>query len=77
MPLVGRAVLQVDQAAPANQTFFQRYRERRQDPDLDRHLRLRPGRHYQEAPRHRRQSLHNLAGSECHSIRENNALSNA
>ena len=36
---------------------------------------LCPRRHHQEAPRHRRQSLHNLAGSERHSIRENAAPS--
>ncbi len=37
----------------------------------------RPGRHDQEAPRHRRQSLHNPAGPERHSVRKNAAPSDA
>jgi len=77
MPLAGRTVLQMDQAAPANQTLIQRYRERRQDPGLDRCVDLRPRRHPQKAPRHRRQSRHNLAGPKRHSVRENAAPTDA
>ncbi len=40
MPLAGRAVLQMDQAASAYQALLRQYRERRQDPGLDRRFRL-------------------------------------
>ena len=43
MPLAGGIVLQMDQAEPAHQTFFRHDRQRRQDPSVDRHLRLRAG----------------------------------
>ena len=48
-PLAGRAVLQVDQAAPANQVFLWRQRERCKDPDLDRSVGLCARRHRPEA----------------------------
>ncbi len=39
--------------------------------------RLSAGRHHQQAPRHRRQSLHNPAASQRHRVRENAAPSGA
>ena len=49
LPLAGRAVLQMDQAAPADQGLLRNFRKRREDANLDRHLGLRPRRHRQEA----------------------------
>jgi hypothetical protein len=46
--LAGRAVLQVDQAAPAHQEIHRHQRERRQDTDLVRCGHLRADRHRQE-----------------------------
>jgi hypothetical protein len=47
-PLAGRAVLQVDQAAPAHQEVPGKQRERSQDANLVRHLRLCAYRHRQK-----------------------------
>ena len=49
VPLAGGIVLQVDQAAPANQGFLRHQRERREDPNLDRRVGLRAGRHRPQA----------------------------
>jgi hypothetical protein len=49
-PLAGRTVLQVDQAAPANQVFLWYQRERCEDPNLDRRVGLRAGCHRSQAP---------------------------
>ena len=49
-PMAGRAVLQVDQAASADQAVLRDIRKRGENPDLDRRLRLRPRRHRQKAP---------------------------
>src|SRR3990172_6675857 len=49
MPLASRALLQMDQAAPADQSILWDHRERGQNTNLDRHLRVCPGRHFQEA----------------------------
>ena len=38
LPLAGRTVFQMDQAASQNQSFLWHHRKCRQDPDLDRHL---------------------------------------
>ena len=48
MPLASRAVLQMDQAAPAHQILLRHLRERRADANLDRGLRLRARRHHQD-----------------------------
>src|SRR3989338_4718595 len=48
MPLASRVVLQMDQAAPADQGILWCHRECGQDPNLDRHLRLRAGSYHQE-----------------------------
>jgi hypothetical protein len=50
MPLAGRALLQMDQAAPAHQGILRDFRERGEDTNLDRHLGLRPRRYRQETP---------------------------
>ena len=49
VPLAGRIVLQVDQAAPADQGFLRHQRERGEDPNLDRGLGLCPGGHRSQA----------------------------
>src|SRR5574341_1211116 len=41
MPLAGGAVLQMDQAAPADQGFLWHHGERSEDSDMDRHLYIR------------------------------------
>jgi hypothetical protein len=50
MPLAGRTVLQMDQAASAHQGILRDFRKRSEDANLDRHFGLRPRRHRQEAP---------------------------
>src|SRR3990172_1170471 len=70
LPLAGRTVLQMDQAAPAHQSLLRYLGERGQDPDLDRHLRLRPRRHCQEAAKTRTQPLLNSTDSERDPFRE-------
>lgn len=47
--LANRAVLQVDQTASSYQGFLRHFRERGQNPNLDRCIRLRAGCHRQEA----------------------------
>lgn len=49
LPIAGRAVLQVDQAKPADQNILWNFRERRQSSGLDCCLRVRSGRHYEKA----------------------------
>lgn len=71
VPLAGRIVLQMDQAALANQSILWHYRERGQNPNLDRHLRLRAGSYYQETSVAPSQSLHNSTDIECDIVREN------
>src|SRR5690606_11777706 len=46
MPLAGRAVLQMDQAALAYQAVLRHVRERSKDPDLDRRQRICADRHH-------------------------------
>jgi hypothetical protein len=50
------------------------FRQRREDPDLDRHLLIRPRRDPQKAPPERTQSLHNVTDPECQPLRENRAF---
>src|SRR5210317_96496 len=49
LPMAGRAVLQVDQAKPADQNVLWNFRERCQSSGLDCCLRVRSGRHYEKA----------------------------
>ena len=49
VPMAGRAVLQVDQAALAHQALLRHFRECCADANLDRHQRLSPGGDHQEA----------------------------
>ena len=51
--------------------FYRHLRERRQDPDLDRDLRLCAGGHRQKAAQSGRQPLHNSTDFERHPFREN------
>ena len=60
--MAGRAVLQVDQAASADQAVLRDIRKRGENPDLDRRLGLRPRRHRQEAPQARSLALHIAPG---------------
>ena len=48
--LAGGTVLQIDQTAPADQGVLWHQRERREDPDLDRGVRLRARRDRSQAP---------------------------
>ncbi len=71
VPLAGRAVLQVDQTASADQGLLRDFRECRQDPDLDRHRGLRVGRHREEATQAGGQSLFDPPDSQRLALREN------
>src|SRR4029077_19897999 len=57
-PLASRTVLQMDQAASADQAVLRDIRKCREDPNLDRRLGLRPRRHRQEAASPGRLALH-------------------
>jgi hypothetical protein len=70
-PLAGRIVLQVDQAASPDQEILRHVGQRRENANLDRSFRLRPGRHRQEAPRPGRLPLHIAADFLRHPFREN------
>ena len=69
-PLAGGAVLQVDQAASADQAVLRHLGERREDADLDRRVGLRAGRHRQEAAEAGGVALHIAAGPFGHRIRK-------
>src|SRR3972149_2710578 len=71
MPLASRVVLQMDQAAPADQGILWCHRECGQDPNLDRHLRLRAGSYHQEASGASSQPLHNSTDFKCDFVQEN------
>src|ERR1017187_7714113 len=64
-------VLQMDQTALAHQGVFRHQRERRQDPNLDRNLGLRPGRHRLQTTPAGLKPLPNPTDSECYPVREN------
>src|ERR1700686_3069395 len=76
-PMAGRAVLQVDQAASADQAVLRDIRKRGENPDLDRRLGLRPRRHRQEAPQARSLALHIAPGPLSHAFRETTVRSSA
>lgn len=69
--LAGGAVFQVDQAAPPDQGILWYHRKRRQDPDMDRNLRLCSGGDREKDLESGPQSLHNSTGFERDSFREN------
>ena len=66
-----RAVLQMDQAAFADQALLRHLRKRCEDANLDRGLGLCAGRHRQEALATRRLALHFAADPLAHPVREN------
>ena len=70
-PLAGGIVLQVDQAAPANQGLLRHQRERGEDPNLDRGLGLRAGGHRPQAPGTGGEPLPNSTDFERDAFREN------
>jgi hypothetical protein len=63
-PLEGGVVLQMDQAAPADQTLLRHQRQRGENPDLDFHLCLRVGRDCEKATGVREESLQHFADFE-------------
>jgi hypothetical protein len=71
VPLAGRAVLQMDQATPANQIIFRYNRERCQIPGMDCSFSLRTRFHYQKTAQNHDQSLHNSTGFELNHFRKN------
>ncbi len=74
-PLAGRALLQVDQATPPHQGVLWHLGQRREDPNLDCHLRLRPGRDCTQAPKDRARPLHYSPDPERVPLRESPAVS--
>jgi hypothetical protein len=75
--MAGGIVLQVDQAASADQGILRYLGERGQVPSLDRHIGLRPRRHRQETHQVRCLTLHNPTNSEFDLVRENTVDSSA
>ena len=62
--LAGRAVLQMDQAAPVHQGFFRHFGERRQNTSMDCDLGLRTRGDYQKTPQPDAEPLHNFTDFE-------------
>ena len=71
LPVASGTLLQMDQTTPAHQAVLWHIGEQREDPDLDRRLRLRPGRDYQKAVRLGTKSLHNSTSFEPDAFRKN------
>ena len=69
--LADRVVLQVDQAAPADQEVLRHQRERREDANLDRRLGLRTGRDRAQEVGPGGESLPNPTDSQRYPFREN------
>ena len=63
--------LPLDQAAPAHQELLWQHAQCRENPDLDRPVRLPHHRHTAQATQAPRHSLQNYTGFECSSIRKN------
>jgi len=61
----------MDQAAPPHQGLLRHQRERREDANLDRRLRLRLGCHRPQAFGPGRIALPNPTSPQCHTVREN------
>ena len=70
-PLADRTLLPLDQAALADQSLLRHFAQRRENPDLDRHLRLRARRHSAQAPGPLLQPLCDPTDFERHAFREN------
>lgn len=75
LSLASGTLLQMDQTTPTHQILFRHLRECREEPNLDCHLRLCPGRYHQKAVKHPSRSLHHSAGFEPDAIRENSITS--
>jgi len=73
LPLASRALLQMDQAASANQSFLRNFGERGQVTNLDRRLCLRSGRHRQKAIASLGQPVRNPTDPQPDHVRENPA----
>ena len=71
VPLAGGIVLQVDQAAPADQGLLRHQRERGEDPNLDRRLGLRARGHRPQATGAGGEPLPDSTDFERHAFREN------
>jgi len=71
LSLAGETVFQMHQATSQNQGFLRHYRKCRQNPDMDRYLRLCSRGHRKKNLEPRSESLHNSTGSQCHAFREN------
>jgi hypothetical protein len=77
LPVAGRAVLQMDQTAPAHQGFLWHFRERGQNPSLDRHRGLCAGGRCQETPESRCLALYDPTDFEPDALREDASRSSA
>ncbi len=73
-PLADRTVLQMDQTAPAHQSFLRNQRECCQNADMDRHLRLPARGDHEKEAEDRAVALHNSTDFECVRFRENAAF---
>ena len=73
LPLAGRTVLQVDQAAPENQIIFRNIRERGEESDMDCRLNLCAGGHHQKAAQSQNRTLRNITDFGPNTFRENTA----
>ena len=71
VPLAGRAVLQVDQAVPADQGVLRHVDQRREDAGVDCRVRLRAGGHRQEGTEDRAQHGRHPANHQHRPFREN------
>ena len=77
VPLAGGVVLQVDQAASENQALLRHLGERRQNANLDRHLRLRAGGDYQEATQTGRVLAYAVTDIVANALRETTAATSS
>jgi len=70
MPLAGRTVFQMDQAAPSDQSVFWHIRERRQNTDMDCGISLCAGGYHKKASQTGIEPLHNSTDFERNAFRE-------
>ena len=75
VPMASRTVLQMDQAAPADQSFLRHVDERGENPGVERHQRVRAGGDPQESTPARTQPLRTPPNSEPHAVRAGAAFS--
>lgn len=73
MPMAGRAVLQMDQTTPSDQSLFRDFRKRGEDPNLDCSLGLRLGCNPQKAFKYIIQPIRNSTDLESNSVRKSPA----